>query len=173
MVDLETGTKVLPVGEKGEICFRGPQVMKGYWKKPEATEEAFRGGRFHTGDIGFFDQDGFVTLVDRKKDMILSGGFNVFPRNIEEAIYEHPGVAEVTVIGIPDAYRGQSAKAFIALKPGHPPFGIDELKGLPGRQACEIRDADRDGNSCQPAQDAGREIVEKGADGRGDRQAAS
>jgi long-chain acyl-CoA synthetase len=78
----------------------GPQVMKGYWKKPEATEDAFRGGRFHTGDIGFLDQDGFVTLVDRKKDMILSGGFNVFPRNVEEAIYEHPAVAEVTVIGI-------------------------------------------------------------------------
>ncbi|HML08241.1 MAG TPA: long-chain fatty acid--CoA ligase [Xanthobacteraceae bacterium] len=130
VVDLETGTRVLPIGEKGEICIRGPQVMKGYWKKPEATEEAFRGGRFHTGDIGFIDQDGFVTLVDRKKDMILSGGFNVFPRNIEEAIYEHPGVAEVTVIGVPDAYRGQSAKAFIALKPGHAPFGIDELKAF-------------------------------------------
>ena len=77
---------------------------------------------FHTGDIGFLDQDGFVTLVDRKKDMILSGGFNVFPRNIEEAIYEHPAVAEVTVIGIPDAYLGQSAKAFIALKPGYSPL---------------------------------------------------
>jgi long-chain acyl-CoA synthetase len=97
-----------------------------YWKKPEATEEAFRGGR----DIGFLDQDGFVTLVDRKKDMILSGGFNVFPRNIEEAIYEHPAVAEVTVIGIPDAYRGQSAKAFIALKPGREPFGIDDLRAF-------------------------------------------
>jgi long-chain acyl-CoA synthetase len=128
IVDLETGTKELPVGERGEICFRGPQVMKGYWKKPEATEEAFRGGRFHTGDIGFLDQDGYVTIVDRKKDMILSGGFNVFPRNIEEAIYEHPDVAEVTVIGVPDPYRGQSAKAFIALKPGRAPFGIDELK---------------------------------------------
>jgi len=130
VVDVETGTKLLPIGEKGEICIRGPQVMKGYWKKPEATEDAFRGGRFHTGDIGFIDQEGFVTLVDRKKDMILSGGFNVFPRNIEEAIYEHPGVAEVTVIGVPDAYRGQSAKAFIALKPGHAPFGIDELKAF-------------------------------------------
>ena len=130
VVDLGSGTKVLPPGEKGEICFRGPQVMKGYWNKPEATAEAFRGGRFHTGDIGFLDQDGFVTLVDRKKDMILSGGFNVFPRNIEEAIYEHPGVAEVTVIGVPDAYRGQSAKAFIALKPGQAPFGIDELKAF-------------------------------------------
>src|SRR6516162_2589777 len=130
VVDLETGERVLPIGEKGEICFRGPQVMKGYWKKPEATEEAFRGGRFHTGDIGFLDEDGFVTLVDRKKDMILSGGFNVFPRNIEEAIYEHPAVAEVTVIGVPDPYRGQSAKAFIALKPGQAPFGIDELKAF-------------------------------------------
>jgi len=130
VVDLVTGTKVLPAGEKGEVCFRGPQVTKGYWKKPEETEEAFRGGRFHTGDIGYLDQDGFLTLVDRKKDMILSGGFNVFPRNIEEAIYEHPGVAEVTVIGIPDAYRGQSAKAFIALKPGHAPFAIEELKAF-------------------------------------------
>jgi long-chain acyl-CoA synthetase len=128
VVDLATGTTVLSIGEKGEVCFRGPQVMKGYWKKPEETKDAFRGGRFHTGDIGYLDQDGFLTLVDRKKDMILSGGFNVFPRNIEEAIYEHPGVAEVTVIGVPDAYRGQSAKAFIALKPGHAPFGIDELK---------------------------------------------
>ena len=130
VVDLETGTRVLPVGEKGEICVTGPQVMKGYWNKPEATADAFRGGRFHTGDIGFIDQDGFVTLVDRKKDMILSGGFNVFPRNIEEAIYEHPAVAEVTVIGIPDAYRGQSAKAFIALKPGQPAFSFDELKAF-------------------------------------------
>ena len=130
VVDLETGERVLPIGEKGEICFWGPQVMKGYWKRPEATAEAFRGGRFHTGDIGFIDQDGFVTLVDRKKDMILSGGFNVFPRNIEEAIYEHPAVAEVTVIGVPDEYRGQSAKAFIALKPGHAAFGIDELKAF-------------------------------------------
>jgi long-chain acyl-CoA synthetase len=130
VVDLETGMTVLPQGEKGEICIRGPQVMKGYWKRPEATEEAFRGGRFHTGDIGFVDADGYVTLVDRKKDMILSGGFNVFPRTIEEAIYEHPAVAEVTVIGIPDEYRGQSAKAFIALKPGAQAFAFDELKAF-------------------------------------------
>lgn len=130
VVDLETGMRVLPVGIKGEICVRGPQVMKGYWKKPEATKEAFRGGRFHTADIGFIDQDGFVTLVDRKKDMILSGGFNVFPRNIEEAIYEHPAVAEVTVIGTPDSHRGQSAKAFIVLKPGQPSFTFDELKAF-------------------------------------------
>ncbi len=130
VVDLETGLTLLPQGEKGEICIRGPQVMKGYWKRPEATAEAFRGGRFHTGDIGFIDHDGYVTLVDRKKDMIISGGFNVFPRTIEEAIWEHPSVAEVTVIGIPDPYRGQSAKAFIALKPGAPAFSFEELKGF-------------------------------------------
>jgi long-chain acyl-CoA synthetase len=130
VVDVETGVRVLPIGQTGEICFRGPQVMKGYWKKPEATQEAFRGGRFHTGDIGYVDEDGYVTLVDRKKDMILSGGFNVFPRHIEEAIYEHPAVAEVTVIGIPDRYRGQSAKAFLALKPGSTPFGLDELRNF-------------------------------------------
>ncbi|HXY98833.1 MAG TPA: long-chain fatty acid--CoA ligase [Stellaceae bacterium] len=130
VVDLDTGMTVLATGEKGELCIRGPSVMKGYWKRPEATAEAFRGGRFHTGDIGFIDAEGYVTLVDRKKDMILSGGYNVFPRNIEEAIYEHPAVAEVTVIGIPDAYRGQSAKAFIALKPGAAAFGLDELKSF-------------------------------------------
>jgi long-chain acyl-CoA synthetase len=130
VVDLESGTRVLSAGEKGEICITGPQVMKGYWNKPEATADAFLGGRFHTGDIGFIDADGYVTLVDRKKDMILSGGFNVFPRNSEEAIYEHPAVSEVTVIGIPDAYHGQSAKAFIALKPGQPAFSFEELKAF-------------------------------------------
>jgi long-chain acyl-CoA synthetase len=130
VVDLETGMRVLPQGEKGEICITGPQVMKGYWKRPDATAEAFRGGRFHTGDIGFIDKDGYLTLIDRKKDMILSGGYNVFPRNIEEAIYEYPGVAEVTVIGVPDSYRGQSAKAFIALKPDTPPFTLEQLKSF-------------------------------------------
>jgi long-chain acyl-CoA synthetase len=129
IVDLETGTRVLDPGEKGEICIRGPQVTKGYWKRPDATATAFAGGRFHTGDIGFLDADGFLTLVDRMKDMILSGGFNVFPRIIEEAIYELPAVAEVTVIGVPDPYRGQAAKAFIALKPGQQ-LGFDELKAF-------------------------------------------
>ncbi|HKF74459.1 MAG TPA: long-chain fatty acid--CoA ligase [Stellaceae bacterium] len=118
IVDLETGTRVLPPGEKGEICVRGPQLTMGYWKRPDATAAAFAGGRFHTGDIGVLDADGFLTLVDRKKDMILASGFNVFPRVIEEAIYEHPAVAEVTVIGVPDSYRGEAAKAFIVLKQG-------------------------------------------------------
>jgi long-chain acyl-CoA synthetase len=130
IVDLDTGLTILPQGERGEICVTGPTVMKGYWHKQEATAEAFRGGRFHTGDIGVMDADGFVTIVDRKKDLIISGGFNVFPRNVEEAIYEHQGVAEVTVIGVPDSYRGQSAKAFIALKPGAAPFSLDEIKAF-------------------------------------------
>jgi len=127
IVDLETGERELPVGEVGEVIVRGPQVMLGYWKRPNATAEAFAGGRFHTGDIGYFDSDGFLVLVERKKDMIVCGGFNVFPRVIEEAIYEHPAVAEVSVIGIPDSYRGQTPKAFIALRAGTA-LDFDELK---------------------------------------------
>jgi long-chain acyl-CoA synthetase len=149
VVDVEDPLKVLPIGQKGEICIRGPNIMKGYWNKPEATAEAFAGGRFHTGDVGYIDEDGYVFLVDRKKDMILSGGFNVYPRNIEDAVYEHPSVSEVTVIGIPDDYRGQSAKAFIKLKPDAKPFTFDELKAFlkdkVGKHempaAMEIRDA--------------------------------
>ena len=127
IVDLDDPDKILGPGEKGEICITGPQVMKGYWKKPEATAMALRNGRFHTGDIGYMDEDGFTFIVDREKDMILSGGFNVYPRIIEEAIYEHPAIAEVTVIGIADEYRGQAAKAFAVLKPGAR-LTLDELK---------------------------------------------
>ncbi|WP_428247686.1 long-chain-fatty-acid--CoA ligase [Ferrovibrio sp.] len=149
IVDVEDPLKVLGINERGEICIRGPNVMKGYWNKPEATEEAFAGGRFHTGDVGYMDEDGFIFIVDRKKDMILSGGFNVYPRNIEEAIYEHPSVEECTVVGVPDEYRGQSAKAFIKLKPGAATPSFDDLKSflkdklgkheMPA--AMEIRDA--------------------------------
>ncbi|MFD0386644.1 hypothetical protein ACFQ4K_00605 [Tistrella bauzanensis] len=110
------------------MCIRGPNVMKGYWKRPEATEDAFAGGRFHTGDVGYMDEKGYLFLVDRKKDMILSGGFNVYPRVIEEAIYEHPSVAEVIVIGVPDSYRGQAAKAFIKLKDGADELSLDALR---------------------------------------------
>jgi long-chain acyl-CoA synthetase len=127
VVDLETGLNVMPIGEPGEICISGPQVMKGYWKRPEETREALRGGRLHTGDIGVLDADGYLTLIDRKKDMIINGGFNVFPRKIEEAIYEHPSVGEVTVIGVPDPDFGQFPKAFIALKPNASALGYDEL----------------------------------------------
>ncbi|GGB61282.1 dicarboxylate--CoA ligase PimA [Tistrella bauzanensis] len=128
IVDLNDPLKLLPPGETGELCIRGPNVMKGYWKRPEATEDAFAGGRFHTGDVGYMDEKGYLFLVDRKKDMILSGGFNVYPRVIEEAIYEHPSVAEVIVIGVPDSYRGQAAKAFIKLKDGADELSLDALR---------------------------------------------
>ncbi len=127
--DVDDPDKRLGVGEKGEICIIGPQVTRGYWNNPEETAAALREGRFHTGDIGYIDQDGFVFLVDRKKDMIISSGFNVYPRTIEEAIYEHPAVAEVTVIGIPDDYRGQAAKAFIKLRDGAT-LDFEELKSF-------------------------------------------
>jgi long-chain acyl-CoA synthetase len=127
-VDVEDPLKLLPYGETGEICVTGPNIMKGYWNNPEATEEVFAGGRMHTGDIGYMDEDGFVYIVDRKKDMITSGGYNVYPRNIEDAIYQHPDVEECTVIGIPDEYRGESAKAFIKLKAGASEFDITALR---------------------------------------------
>lgn len=117
------------LGERGEICIQGPNVMKGYWKNEQATHDSMTpDGFFRTGDVAYMDEDGFVFIVDRIKDMLLCGGFNVYPRNIEEAIYTHPDVAEVSVIGIPDEYRGQSPKAFIALKKGAAEFSLGDLK---------------------------------------------
>jgi long-chain acyl-CoA synthetase len=105
--------------------------MRGYWKNEEATAASMTAdGYFRTGDIAYMDADGFVFIVDRSKDMLLCGGFNVYPRLIEDAIYQHPSVAEVCVIGVPDAYRGQSPKAFVTLKPGASPLTIDELKSF-------------------------------------------
>ncbi|MEI6987105.1 MAG: AMP-binding protein, partial [Rhodospirillaceae bacterium] len=118
IVSLEDGITLMPAGEKGEVCIRGPQVMKGYWNRPVDTERALAEGRLHTGDIGIMDEDGFTTIVDRIKDLILCGGFNVYPRNVEEAIYLHPAVEEVVVAGLPDAYRGQTVKAYIKLGDG-------------------------------------------------------
>jgi long-chain acyl-CoA synthetase len=118
-----------PPGEPGEMCIAGPNVMKGYWKNEAATRESMTAdGYFRTGDIAYMDADGFVHIVDRSKDMLLCGGFNVYPRLIEDAIYLHPRVAEVCVIGVPDAYRGQSPKAFVTLKPGAAAFTLDDLK---------------------------------------------
>ena len=128
VVSLEDPTKVLPTGEVGEIRIRGPNVTKGYWNRPKETAEAFVGDRFLTGDIGYIDDDGYFFLVDRKKDMIISGGFNVYPQMIEQAIYEHPSVQEVIVIGIPDDYRGEAAKAFVKLRTGAKPFTLEELR---------------------------------------------
>src|SRR6185436_5706711 len=113
--------------EKGEIRIKGPNVTKGYWRAPAETAAAFADGYLLTGDIGYMDEDGYFYLVDRKKDMIISGGFNVYPRAIEEAVYEHPAVAEVIVVGVPDAYRGEAAKAFVKLKPAAA-FTLEDLR---------------------------------------------
>ena len=130
IVALDDPRQRLGPGAKGEIRIKGPNVTKGYWNAPEETAAAFADGYLLTGDIGFMDEDGYFYLVDRKKDMIISGGFNVYPRSIEEAIYEHPAVAEVVVIGVADAYRGEAAKAFVQLKAGTRPFTLDELRAF-------------------------------------------
>jgi long-chain acyl-CoA synthetase len=118
-------------GERGELCIKGANVMKGYWKNEAATAEAFNADGFMlTGDVGTMDPDGFIHIVDRTKDMLLCSGYNVYPRIIEEAIYAHPSVAEVCVIGLPDEYRGQMPKAFVVLKAGAPALGLDELKAF-------------------------------------------
>jgi long-chain acyl-CoA synthetase len=114
----DKGREVTAAGEPGEIWIRGQNVMKGYFKKTEATAEAMKDGWFHTGDIATRDEDGFYFIVDRKKDMILRGGFNVYPREIEEVLYSHPAVAEAAVIGIPHESHGEEVKAVLALKPG-------------------------------------------------------
>ncbi|MGM0844016.1 MAG: long-chain-fatty-acid--CoA ligase [Bacillota bacterium] len=112
---METGEK-LPPNEIGEICVKGPQVMKGYWNRPEETEMTLRDGWLLTGDLGYMDEKGYFYVVDRKKDMIIAGGFNIYPREIEEVLYEHPDVQEVVAAGIPDPYRGETVKAYIVLK---------------------------------------------------------
>ena len=116
--DLADPTKEVEVGEKGEICIKGPQVMLGYYKRPQDTADQTVGEFLRTGDVARMDADGFFYIEDRIKDLIISSGFNVYPRRVEEAIYEHAAVAEVTVIGIKDAKRGEAPKAFVKLKPG-------------------------------------------------------
>ncbi len=118
IVDLETGKKEMKIGETGEICFKGPQVMMGYYKKPEETAVVMEDGWLKTGDVGFMDEDGYVTIVDRKKDMIIASGFNIYPKEIDELLMTHPKVLEVCTIGIPDAYRGETVKTYIVPRPG-------------------------------------------------------
>ncbi len=115
---LDDPDRVLPPGEKGQLVLAGPNVMAGYWNKDEESRHTIVGGWLFTGDVGIMDEDGYVFLLDRLKDLIICGGYNVYPRMIEEAIYQHPDVVAVCVIGIPDEYRGQSPKAFVQLKPG-------------------------------------------------------
>jgi long-chain acyl-CoA synthetase len=129
--DVADPEREVALGERGEICVKGPNVMKGYWKKPEATANALTAdGFFRTGDVGYMDEDGYVFIVDRTKDMLLCGGFNVYPRNIEEAIYQHPSVEEVSVIGVPDDYRGETPKAFIKLKAGAALVTLEDMKAF-------------------------------------------
>ncbi len=118
IVDLETGEKELPPGEIGELAVKGPQVMKGYWNRPEETEAVLRGEWLLTGDIAKMDEEGWVYILDRKKDMIIAGGFNIYPREVEEVLYTHPKVQEAAVVGVPDEYRGETVKAYVVLKEG-------------------------------------------------------
>lgn len=118
IVSLEDGTTPVTPGERGELCVRGPQVMRGYSGRPDETAKTLSGGWLHTGDVAYRDEDGYLFIVDRIKDVILAGGFNVYPRNVEEAIYLHPAVEECVVAGVPDAYRGQTVKAWIKLVAG-------------------------------------------------------
>jgi long-chain acyl-CoA synthetase len=131
VVDVETGTRELPFGEAGELCIAGPQVMRGYWNRPEESALALRAdaeGRvwFHTGDIARIDADGFTSIVQRKKDMMIVDGFNVYPSEVEAVLYAHPAVRLAAAIGVPDAYHGEVVKACIAFKPGSSAT-VDEL----------------------------------------------
>ena len=118
IMDAEIGDKEMPLGEVGELVISGPQVMKGYWNRPEETEMVLHNGWLYTGDLAKIDEDGFFFIVDRKKDMIIAGGFNIYPRDIEEVLYEHPKVKEAVCYGVPDPYRGQTVKVAIVLKEG-------------------------------------------------------
>jgi long-chain acyl-CoA synthetase len=118
IVDVETGTKDMEIGQAGEVLLKGPQLTQGYYEKPEETAHAFRDGWFYTGDIGYMDEDGYLFIVDRKKDMIIAGGFNIYPRDIDEVLYEHPKVQEACAVGVPDPYRGETVKAFVVTRPG-------------------------------------------------------
>jgi long-chain acyl-CoA synthetase len=158
---LEDPTIEVERGEAGEICIAGPQVMAGYWNKPEETENVFVGRFFRTGDVGYMDEEGFIFIVDRIKDMINASGFKVYPRRIEDVLYEHPAVEEATVIGIPDAYRGEAPKAFIAERgrPGHQ----SRTARVPEASPLKDRITGRDRVSRHPAQDVDRQALQEGA----------
>jgi long-chain acyl-CoA synthetase len=145
---LDDPGKILGVGEKGEVCVKGPQVMKGYWNRPDETANVFIGDSLRTGDVGYIDEDGFIFLVDRIKDLILSGGYNVYPRMVEEALYEHPAIEEAIVIGIKDPIRGQVPKAFVKLRQGHSAslaqlqeFLLERLSPIERPKQIEFRDS--------------------------------
>jgi long-chain acyl-CoA synthetase len=118
LVDVDDPSKEIEPPGPGELCIRGPQIMLGYWNRQDETDEVLRDGWLHTGDIAEMDEDGFFKIVDRKKDMIIVGGFNVYPRDVEEILYQHPAVLECAVVGLPSKKSGETVKAYIVLKPG-------------------------------------------------------
>ncbi len=140
--DLEDPHNVLPQGGRGEVCARGPQVMKGYWQRPDATEETFVDGALRTGDVGYLDEDGYLFLVDRIKDLILCSGYNVYPRTIEDAAYEFPTVGEAIAVGVPDRYRGEAPWLFVAPKPGMT-IDVDDLAAFLSQHLNKIEEPDR------------------------------
>jgi len=126
IVDAETGCRDLPIGQVGELLLRGPQVMSGYWQNPEETAMVSRDGWFYTGDLARMDDDGFFYIVDRKKDLIIASGFNIFPREVEEILHQHPAVQDVVVFGVPESYRGETVMAIVVPKP-ETPLTAEEL----------------------------------------------
>ncbi len=130
-------SRLLPQGERGEICIRGPQVMRGYWNRPQETRDVMIDGALRTGDVGYLDADGYLFLVDRIKDIIIAGGYNIYPRVLEEALYQHPTVKDAVVVGVPDPYRGQAPKAFVTLKEGTA-VTPEELKRFLGEYVSKI-----------------------------------
>jgi long-chain acyl-CoA synthetase len=120
ILNRETG-EMLPVGEVGEIMVKGPNIMRGYWKRETETVAIFSNGWMHTGDLGMMDTDGYFYIKERAKDMIIAGGFNIYPREVEEVLFQHPSILEAAVVGVPDEYRGETVAAFVVLKPGVAP----------------------------------------------------
>jgi long-chain acyl-CoA synthetase len=152
IVDIESGQEELPQGKDGEIAVCGPQVMKGYWNRPRENEAVFRtieGRRyFLTGDIGHVDEEGYILITDRKKDLILVGGFNVYPREVEEVLFTHPKIAMAAVVGLADAKSGEMVKAYVQLKPGETAteqelmdFCKEHLAGYKRPRVIEFRDS--------------------------------
>ena len=139
LVDVETGKKNVPKGEPGEIIIKSPLVMKGYWNKREETAQQMVDGWLHTGDIAVQDEDDYFFIVDRKKDMIIAGGYNIYPREIEEVLYQHEDIRDACAIGVPDSYRGETVKVFVVPKEGQPLTEADVLKFCEGKLAAYKR----------------------------------
>ena len=135
IMDLETGTKEMPVGEIGELVIRWPQVIKGYWNMPAETKNTLRAGWLYTGDIAKMDEEGYFQIVDRKKDMIIAGGFNIYQRDVEEVLYQHSKIKEAVVAGIPDPYRGETVKAYVILKAGETATEEEIIEFCKGKMA--------------------------------------